>query len=236
MRYLICLLGCLVSSFSFALNPHTYIPPNGYLLKPVFETEIGKVWPGIPDIAYPETLGEQESCVSLTSPRCLNPKARLKTDREEGAGIPQLTRTFDKKTGAVKMDVLTDLSRRYSDLGELNWETAYTNPGLQIRAMLHLLKDTYRMFPMIKDPFIRLQFTDPAYNGGARDTLAERMACGLKKDCNPNLWFGHVEKTCLKSTKPLYGTRSPCLINREHPEMVFHVRLPKYQRLYANDA
>jgi len=57
-------------------------------------------------------------------------------------------------------------------------------------------------------------------------------ACGIAKNCNPNVWFGHVEKYCLKSKKPLYGTRSVCDIHRNHVTDSIKHKLPKYKNYY----
>lgn len=67
------------------------------------------------------------------------------------------------------------------------------------------------------------------YNGGMGGVNNERRACGLRKDCNPQFWFDNVERTCMKSKKPLYSGRSACDINRHHVHDVFQVRASKYR-------
>jgi len=73
-----------------------------------------------------------------------------------------------------------------------------------------------------------LQFGDAGYNGGVAGVQRERRACALTDGCDPGQWFGHVERHCLKSRAPIYGTRSACDINREHVRAVFGVRRARY--------
>jgi hypothetical protein len=42
-----------------------------------------------------------------------------------------------------------------------------------------------------------------------------------------------VERHCLKSRQPIYGSRSACDINREHVRNVFLVRRAKYAQAWA---
>jgi len=86
-----------------------------------------------------------------------------------------------------------------------------------------------RLDKLIPDREGKLAMTDAAYNGGVGGVLNERRSCSLRGDCDPNKWFGNVEKTCLKSTKPLYAGRSACDINRHHVSDVLRTRMPKYK-------
>jgi membrane-bound lytic murein transglycosylase MltF len=95
--------------------------------------------------------------------------------------------------------------------------------------MLLLSRDNYKNLYAIKDPTARLHFNDAAYNGGLGGVNSDRRLCGLKAGCNPQLWFGHVETTCGKSKKILYGNRNACDINRHHVHDVFNNRSNKYK-------
>ena len=77
-----------------------------------------------------------------------------------------------------------------------------------------------------------LAFADAAYNGGVSGVNNERRACKMTPGCDPNKWFGHTEKLCLKSKVALYGNRSACDINRHHVKDVLLVRSNKYSLLY----
>ena len=209
----------------------TYIPQGAYIYKDTLLKEQSIYFPHTPIQAYSFSLIEQESCIHLKHKKCWNPQSQLKTSREEGAGLGQLTRAY-KTDGTLRFDSLQGIRNQYKqDLKDLSWSNIYQRPDLQIRAMLLMVRDTYKSLYDVKDPVSRLHFTDAAYNGGIRDLRKERVACGLKANCNPQYWFNHVEKIKVKSDAPLYGTRSAYFINREHVEYVFHYRLDKYSNM-----
>jgi hypothetical protein len=210
-------------------NVKTYIPKNAYEHLPTVKKEQQRL---LPDFKYPEYFGgliEHESCISLTHSRCWNSKSQLKTKREQGIGLGQLTRAY-KADGSIRFDALSDIRRAHAnELKELTWATVYQRPDLQIRAMLLMSKGNYNKLYNVKNEFERLAMTDAAYNGGLGGLLKERKQCGLKKNCDPQYWFGHIEKVCLKSKKALYAGRSACDINRHHVKDVLHTRMPKYK-------
>jgi len=206
----------------FSPRAHADTLPPGFLqYGAILKAEQRAYWPNHPDAALLAALVEQESCVSLKSPRCWNPGARLKSAREEGAGMGQITRAY-RSDGSLRFDALAGLTEQYgNDLKGLSWDTVYQRPDLQFRALVLMSRDAARPFP-------RLEFGDAAYNGGASGVQNERRACKLSAGCDPDLWFGNVERHCLKSRQPLYGGRSACDINREHVRNVFLVRRDKY--------
>lgn len=201
-------------------------PPPGYFqYGPVLRAELQKYWPSHPDFPSVAALVEQESCVSLKSPRCWNPGARLKTSREEGAGMGQITRAY-RQDGSLRFDALAGLVDQYGDdLHGLSWDTVYQRPDLQLRALVLMSRDAAQPF---RHTLAWLQFGDAGYNGGVAGVRRERSACALTPLCDPGQWFGHVEMHCLKSRQPLYGGRSACDINREHVANVFLVRRARY--------
>ena len=228
------LLSLILSSCSppavYAIDVRTYIPKNAYALFPVVNKEWKAYFPTITKPHYLGGLIEQESCVSLTNSRCWSSTSELKTSREQGVGLGQITRTFNLD-GSVKSDSLLGVKRQYpKELGDWSWDNVRSRPDLQVRAIVLMIKDGTSHYGRVKDRNVALQFADSAYNGGAGMLDKERMSCGLKKDCNPDLWFGNVEKICVRSTKSIYGAnRSPCSINREHVSNVFQLRMNKYQ-------
>lgn len=121
------------------------------------------------------------------------------------------------------------MKRKYpKDLYELNWNTVYDRPDLQIRTMVLMSKANYSLFLDTKEP---LAFADSAYNGGVGDVRRSRVACKISGKCDPNLWFGNVELYSVKQTKILYGIRSARDINNHHVRDVLLVRTPKYTSL-----
>lgn len=222
----------LSSNLLLAQSVKTYIPPQAFqyfdTIKDEVSEHLSNFYPT--RIHYFPALIEHESCTSLKSKRCWNPTSRLKSAREEGAGLGQITRAYTKD-GRLRMDTLTSLHKAYSrELKDLSWENVYQRPDLQIRAMVLLSKENYNRLN-IRDiePLERIAFTDAAYNGGLGGVNNERRACGLAKNCNPDKWFDNTERYCLKSKAAIYGDRGPCVINRHHVRDVIYTRMNKYQ-------
>ena len=210
----------------FAPRAHADTLPAGFATYgPILKAEQAKYWGDHPDPAILAALVEQESCASLKSPRCWNPAARLKSAREEGAGMGQITRAY-RADGSLRFDALAGLRDQYgADLAGLSWDTIYQRPDLQLRALVLMSRDSARTF---RGAPAWLAFGDAGYNGGVAGVQKERRACKLSAGCDPSQWFDHVEAHCLKSRQPLYGNRSACDINREHVRNVFLVRRAKY--------
>lgn len=212
-----------------AQDVRTYIPPAADEHLPALVAEIDRWWPDHPYRAYFGGLIEHESCISLRHSRCWNPTSRLKTAREEGAGLGQITRAY-RVDGTLRFDALQEMRDRHAGLRELTWANVYRRPDLQVRAVVLKSRDDYRTLArVVNDPMAALAFADAAYNGGLAGVQKERRACGLRDDCDPQRWFSHVEHVCLKSRQPLYGNRSACDINRAHVRDTLLTRAPKYE-------
>ena len=231
IRLILGVVG-LWSCSALAVDTNTYIPPQAFQYLPTVKSEAARMFPLGPEVAYYGSLIEHESCISLTNKKCWNPSSQLKTAREEGAGLPQITKAY-RKDGTVRFDKLKEMSDNYkSELGELSWNNVYQRPDLQIRVVILLTKENWNRLFAVKDYEGRLAMTDSSYNGGYGDVAKGRTLCGMKKGCDPQLWFGNVELTIPKSTDPIYGTRSARDINLHHVDDVLHTRLPKYQAYF----
>lgn len=220
-----------LSSSAHAADVRSHIPAGANTYAPVLKAEQTRFWASHPAPELLAGLVEQESCLSLTHSRCWNPSSRLKTQREEGAGLGQITRAY-RADGSERFDALAEMRSAHRELAGLTWDNVYQRPDLQLRAIVLKVQDDYKVLVMVADPRSRLDFADAAYNGGRRGVMDERRACGLKTGCDPQIWFGNVELVCLKSKAALYG-RDACQINREHVLMVSRVRSAKYRSLMA---
>lgn len=216
-----------------AQDVKTYIPTNAYKLLPVVKSEVQRLMPEIPSEPYMAALIEQESCISLRHSRCWSATAQLKTEREHGVGLFQLTRVW-YRNGSLRFDTLTDLSRKYrSELNGLNWNTVTQRPDLQIRAGILLVRDNYNLLSEVDYPMERLKMSVNAFNGGLRDLKQARRICGLSSGCNPDIYFDHVENHSVKSRNNLTGlSKSAWQINREHSRNIYFLRLPKYEKIW----
>lgn len=218
--------------FSTPSISRDFIPPQAFTFKDTIYMEITRIFPELYDYNYIPSLIEHESCITLRHRRCWSPTSRLKSHREEGAGLGQLTRAF-RPDGSIRFDSLTAMRNKHrQELYELSWNNVYQRPDLQIRTIVLMIRDLDRSLQRVPDAFQRLHMVNAAYNGGLRDVLSGRRACGMAANCNPNIWFGHLDRHCMKSRRALYGTRSACDINFAHTRDVFLNNLPKYQRYF----
>lgn len=203
-------------------------PPAAQAHLQALRGEILAHWPDHPAPAYFGALIEHESCITLTHARCWNAGARLRTTREEGAGLGQITRAWSDD-GGTRFDTLAELRSRHPALADWSWANVYERADLQLRAVVLFSRDLWRRLPTIADPVQRLAMTDAAYNGGIGRVTSDRRACAITPGCDPGQWWGHVERTCTAGRTPLYGARSACDINRAHVHDVIKVRMPKYR-------
>lgn len=221
-------LMILFSGAAHAQDVRTFIPAAAEAHRATLATERARHWPDHPAPHVLPALIEHESCITLRHSRCWNPGSRLKSAREEGAGLGQITRAWHPD-GRTRFDALAEMRDRHPALRELSWANVYSRPDLQIRAVVLKSRDNFQALRTVSDPWQRLAFADAAYNGGLGGVTKERRACQIKTGCDPQRWFGHVERTCLKSRTPLYSGRSACDINRHHVADVLLVRAPKYR-------
>lgn len=231
MRLLILVLLFALASNSIAKVPTVeyLIPTKALIFLPEVIEQQRRLMPNHPIPAYFGSLIEHESCIRLLHHRCWDPTSRLKSPREEGAGLGQITRAY-RKDGSIRFDTIQNLRKMYMDeLRELTWDNVYTKPELQIVAILLLYRESYnKLERMGITGKALLAMTDAAYNGGISGVHSDRRICGLKRNCDPKLWFNNTETTCSKSKRILYANRSACDINRHHVTDVLKVRLGKY--------
>lgn len=186
------------------------IPPQAEPLLPVLRAEIQREWPAHPLPSYFGGLIEHESGPCPSGRKCWAPTAQLKTQREEGAGLGQLTRAWTAD-GRLRFDALQELRQAHPALRELDWATIYQRPDLQLRALVIKSREDWRW---LGQP--ALEFVDLAYNAGRGRVQQDRRACAMTAGCDPARWAGHVERTCTASRAPIYGQRSACDISRHH--------------------
>lgn len=212
----------------FVLERDIPTQANEYL--PVLKVQVNDVMPGFHAPEYFGALIEHESgCPGIKS-MCWNPKARLKSSREEGAGLSQITRAY-KEDGSLRFDALAE-TRKLDPRGlnELRWDTVYERPDLQMRVMVVMTRANWnRVGKLTQDPHYQLKLTDLSYNAGFGRVMNDMRACANTAGCNAQAWEGHVEQTCTASKKPLYGNRSACDISRHHVHDVVSTRMPKYK-------
>ena len=83
--------------------------------------------------------------------------------------------------------------------------------------------------------YIRLKFSDSAYNAGYGNLIKRRELCKLRRNCDPDIWDNNVANMNPTGNRILYGKRRAVDINNEHVSTVFKKRFPKYIKYHMND-
>lgn len=197
------------------------LPPNAVTYLPVLVQEVRTHWPEF-DFGY-LIAGqvEQETCYNLKHKKCWNPRAELKTAREYGFGLGQLTIT-------AKFNNFEEAKKLHGSLHDWDFSERY-DPARQLRVMVLMDRNMYRAIKNADDEAERIAMMFSAYNGGLGGLNQDRKLCAGQDGCNPGLWFGHVENTSFKKKTKTQGYgKSFFEINREYVTNIMFKRSDKY--------
>lgn len=196
------------------------LPPLAVQYLPALIDEVKDHWPSVPYRSALAGQVEQETCPSLKSAKCWNPKAELKTSREYGFGLGQLTVT-------ANFNAWEEVKRLDKSLANWSWDQRF-DPSRQLRALVLKTRFNYQRFPAATK-YEQMAFAFASYNGGVGGLINEIKICKSVAGCNPGYWFGHVELYSNKSRQPWQGYgRSAFEINREYPRLILTARRLKY--------
>lgn len=193
---------------------------------PILAKVIQKHWPEVKDKSLLAAQVRQETCYSLSHGKCWSPHAELKTEREYGFGLGQLTVTqkFDNFSEAKKLD---------KSLGEWDWGDRY-NPEYQLTAMVLMVKFNYGKFSWAKNETERLAFSFSAYNGGISGVIEDRKVCAGSQGCDPSMWFGNVERTSKKAKSPVGSYKKSFFdINRDYVRHIMIGYPDRYRHFFC---
>ena len=209
---------------------YSNLPERTKTYIPMLEREVKKWWPEMKEPSVFCGLIEQETCYSLTHKYCWSPTATLKTSREEGRGLGQITRAWDAK-GNLRFDALKEVRDKHREALD-GWSWKNVGDALfQIRGLIFEFKDAYALFSYAKTETDRLAFADSAYNGGAGGVAQDRALCKKVKGCDPNVWMGNVADHSRKAkTKAKGYGQSFYEINRNHVKQVVYGRKQGYEK------
>ncbi|MCX5875319.1 MAG: hypothetical protein NT087_03275 [Deltaproteobacteria bacterium] len=108
------------------------------------------------------------------------------------------------------------------------WEDRF-NARYQLRTLILTDRGNYHRLSFVENPLERLAMALVAYNGGLGGLLSDRRLCAATKGCDPNVWFGNVERTSLKAKTAARGYgKSFFEINREYPRNILGFRREHY--------
>lgn len=214
--------------------PTRALPAGAIRYAPVLVAQQRQAWPAAPEPWTLAGLVEQESCPSLKSRQCWNPKAELKTPREYGFGLGQITIAY-KADHSERFNRFSEIKRSYASLADWRWEDRY-DPARQLTAMVETTHTLWRHVPPAHDGTAQWAFTLASYNGGLGGLLRDRRFCANSAGCDPTRWFGHIETHSLKSRAPhpAYGGQSWFSINRGYVRHVLQERREKYRPFWEN--
>lgn len=200
------------------------IPVLAKLYIPVLASVLTTLWPSMPDKPLLAAQVEQETCVSLTGKGCWNPKTELKTSREYGFGLSQITITkqFNNFTAAKGWD---------KSLANWQWSNRY-DPEMQLRALVAYDRNLFEQIKLGATDEDHLAFMFSAYNGGFGGVLKDRRMCSAIKDCDPDKWFDNVEKHSFRSRTAAKGYGQSFFdVNRGYVKKIMIERVEKYRGL-----
>ncbi|XVJ69903.1 MAG: lytic murein transglycosylase [Rhizobacter sp.] len=237
LRLILWSVAFAIFAPAMASDVTTVVPKAAHPLLPVAAAEIDRAWPAMPMRSYLGALVEKETCITLTHRYCWSTTARLKTAREEGAGLGQLTRAYTSD-GRLRFDAL-EQAKQLDPIGlaDLGWHNVYSRADLNLRAMVLMLRDCDRRLQQLTsvDAYNRVAMCDAAYNGGMGGLMADRRLCAITPKCDPQRWFGHVELYSTKSRTKWQGYgQSAFDINRGHVHHTLVLRRPKYVPLLGD--
>lgn len=218
---------CIVlASVIFGVRPvAASIPANAKLYLPILVEEQQRYWSDAPMPSVLASQVEQETCPSHTHRMCWNPRAELRTSREYGFGLGQLTITS-------RFNAFTEVTARHTSLRGWAWADRH-NPRMQARALVLKLQDNYAAIKGTYNDWGRMAMALSAYNGGMGGLSQDRRLCRATPGCDPSRWTGHVERTSYKARIAVSGYgKSFFAINREYVRNVMVVRRPKYDSYF----
>lgn len=220
-------LLCMVVPAAFAASSSD-LPPRARQYLPTLREQIQRFWPDVP---LASTLGgqtEKETCPSLKHRMCWSPRAELRTSREQGVGLGQLTRAF-RSDGSTRFDALAEIRAAHPrELAGLSWDNRY-DAVLQLRALVLKDRQDYRLVRGAATQLDRLAMMLAAYNGGHGGLASDRRVCAATPGCDTGRWFGHVEHTSTKAKAAVKGYgQSFFSINRGYVREILHVRRFRY--------
>lgn len=202
------------------------LPPGAVKYLPALAAEQAAHWPDAPLRSAIAAQIEQETCPSLKSAKCWNPRTELKTSREYGFGLGQLTVT-------PKFDNFAEARKLHDSLRSWKFEDRF-DAERQLRVVVLMDRTAFNRLMFVGDQRERLAMAFSAYNGGLGGVLQDRRLCASIAGCDPGRWFGHVELYSLKARSKAAGYgQSFYSINRGYVRAVMDERRHRYTAFFG---
>ncbi len=224
VRSIVCAATILISLNSFALTSHQIFgkaEPHLALLDSV----ITKYWPDAPCREFIAGQIEQETCANLK--KCWNSNTELKTKREYGFGLGQITIAY-RKNGSVRFNNFDEAKRRYEELSDWQWDDRY-NTKYQL---IFIVMECKLNFKKYGNRFVTdIQKWAAAlvtYNAGSGAVLTRLKVCKVTPGCDCTTWFGGLDQVHSKEEEVLLYGRMLYLRRNDYPYNIIYIRSQKY--------
>jgi hypothetical protein len=204
------------------------LPKRAQEYLPSLKGEIKDIWPDMPMKSTTGGQVEQETCPSLNSSECWNPHAELKTSREYGFGLGQITIAYDSQ-GKERFNNFKWAVSLDQKLKSWKYEDRY-NAEYQLRALIRFDQLYWRGVTWATDDLNHWAFTLASYNGGEGGIRNDRQLC-KSQGGDYNNWFGNsgVSKYSWKSKIKISGYGDSFFnINRSYVTNILMMRRQKY--------
>ena len=210
------------------------MPPLANTYAPILAQRQAALWADAPTPWTLAGLVEQESCISLKHSKCWNPKAELKTYREYGFGLGQITIAYNSN-GTERFNIFNEVKSKYASLNDWRWEDRF-DPERQLTAIVEEQHTLWKKVPPAASSDDHWAFSLVSYNGGIGALLQDRRYCANSSGCDPTVWFNNIETHSLKSKVPqkAYGGQSWYSISRGYVKNVLTIRRSKYQKFWSS--
>lgn len=210
------------------------LPTNAITNGPFLAKHLADKWPSYEYPWFIFSQVEQETCISLKHSKCWSEKAELKTSRELGFGLGQLTIAYDK-AGKERFNAFAEVKRLDAALADWKFEDRF-DANKQLLAVVIRDKFEYSKIAGAANALEHSAFFFNSYNGGPGGMLQDRRLCKATAGCDPAKWFGNVENTSYKSRVAVKGYgKSFFEISREYPRNIIYVRSPRYKPYFTQE-
>lgn len=224
VAFMSIILLSAVLLFSSPAQAGTYpadLPTNAYANLPIVMKAKSDYWPELSTPSVVAGQVEQESCITLKHSKCWSENAELKTDRERGVGLGQVTKTNS-------FDTMAEMKLRHKEaLAGWSWESPY-NATYQARALILHDKALFNSTRGAKTESDRFAMMLNCYNAGPGSLAKRKARCANTPGCDVGVWLGNLETAVGQSQAVAKGYgKSFQEIASEYPRKVF-VRSQRY--------
>jgi hypothetical protein len=196
---------------------------------PMISDAFGRYWPNAPyKYVEPGKLDRETACPNMK--KCWTPTVQLKTSREWGIGISQVTIAYNSD-GSIRFNNFEAAKKKYNEiLSQWTYDDIY-NPKYHILySVLEDKSNFIRMTYLFGNDIDRWAGTLVSYNAGSGRVNNRFTLCKLTEGCDTSKWFGGLDgvasKTEIMST--IYGVSLQKRVN-DYPYDVIFNRCLKYR-------